>query len=256
VAAFRKNVLISAIMLAAVLLFLPDGCEAAEYRQEVLMKGTRYKTVAYIQTVPEAPGPAVMILGGVHGSEPAGAAAAEKLLSTVIKKGTLIIVPRVNNLALRAGKRTLPDIGDVNRAAPGRANGNPDERIANEIMSMLKQYEVSLLIDMHEALDFTYDNKSSLGQSILPVVNPRSRALADAAILYVNKSLARPHEKFVVKRSGPIAGSIAQAAGLRGDIAAFILETSKKQPLDERVKQHMAIAKFMLARFELIDLPE
>ncbi|MDR2007118.1 MAG: succinylglutamate desuccinylase/aspartoacylase family protein [Acidaminococcales bacterium] len=187
-------------------------CRAAEY-EEVIMDGTVYKTAVYIRTVPENPRPAVLITGGVHGSEPAGAAAAEKMRAVEIKAGTLIVVPRVNNLALKANRRTLPEIEDVNRAYPGRKNGTPAERIAFEITGLIRRYNVSVVIDMHEALDFTYMDKRSLGQSILPAVNPQSRALAEKAIAYINTTLQKPHEKFVVKRSGPVAGSTAFSAG-------------------------------------------
>jgi predicted deacylase len=230
-------------------------CQSAEYveYEEILMPGTVYKTAAYIRKVAENPLPVVLVVGGIHGSEPAGAAAAEKMRATRIKAGTLIVVPRANNLALKANRRTLPEIEDINRAYPGRKNGTPAERIAFEITGLFRRYKVSMVIDMHEARDFAYIDKTSLGQSILPAVNPQSRALAKKAIAYINATLQKPQEKFVVKRSGPVAGSTAFAAGSLFNAAAFTVETSKRQPLKERVRQHLAIAEFLLAEAGLLE---
>ena len=50
-----------------------------------------------------------MITGGVHGDEPAGAAAAEQIRHWTIRRGTLIVVPRANPPALAAKTRLIPE---------------------------------------------------------------------------------------------------------------------------------------------------
>ncbi len=80
-----------------------------------MLSGTPYETLLYLFGS-GLPGPVVLILGGVHGNEPAGWLAAEQLVETVeVERGSVLIVPRANELATHALERTLPDLGDLNR---------------------------------------------------------------------------------------------------------------------------------------------
>ena len=73
----------------------------------LLAKGTKWETPIF-QRDSGATGPTVFITGGVHGNEPAGARAAEQIRHWPIKKGRIIIIPRVNNPGLLAKTRFLP----------------------------------------------------------------------------------------------------------------------------------------------------
>ena len=80
--------------------------------------GSDWSTPYYVVDSKVA-GPTVMITGGMHGNEPAGARAAEHIRFWTIRRGKLIIVPRLNPAALEAGKRWIPDAprerSDLNR---------------------------------------------------------------------------------------------------------------------------------------------
>ena len=113
-----------------------------------LMKDTPYATPAFIYESAN-PGPAVMVVGGVHGNEPAGAQAAKKFCDVKLIKGTLIVIPRANETALQANIRTLPEVGDLNRAYPGKASGTPSQQLTYGIVQLMKQYKVAMVLDLH-----------------------------------------------------------------------------------------------------------
>lgn len=212
---------------------------------EKIAAGSKYETEAYVLQSPEQ-GNAVMVVGGIHGNEPAGSQAAERLLSLSVVKGTIIIITKANVLGLQAGKRFVPETTDLNRAYPGNKNGNPAQQITYDIVQLMKKYKISMLIDLHEARTFHRLNSKSLGQSVVFADNDKSAMLALAAVDDINKNIKEPHKKFTFIGS-PIKGSTAYYAGTALKIAAFTLETSVQQPIEERVNQHVKIAKFLLA---------
>ena len=96
----------------------------------VLAGGTEWETPYYLINSGQ-PGPTVLITGGVHGDEPAGARAAEQIRHWLIGKGRLVVVPRVNVPALTAGTRHMPGVEkpllNLNRNFP-KATGPNEAR--------------------------------------------------------------------------------------------------------------------------------
>jgi predicted deacylase len=234
---------ISLIVLVLLVLTMAVAAAAAP-EQFLLLPGTPYATEVYVSRG-AAPGPAALVMGGVHGNEPAGALAAEQVRGFAVSTGTLVVIPRVNKLALAAGIRTLPEIGDINRAYPGRESGTPAERIAAAVEALIGEYRVSLLVDLHEARTFHRLDHTSLGQMILFAANDRSAELALAAIDHINGLIAEPVKKFDFG-AHPIPGSAAYHAGTALGLAAFTVETSGKQPIEARAAQHVAIVRSLL----------
>ena len=231
-------------LIVLVLLVLTTAvATAAAPEQYILLPGTPYATEVYVSR--GVPGPAALVMGGVHGNEPAGALAAEKVAGFAVNKGTLVVIPQVNKLALAAGIRTLPEIGDINRAYPGRADGTPAEQIAAAVEAIIAKYRISLLIDLHEARTFHRLDHTSLGQMILFAANDRSAELALAAIDHVNGLIAEPVKKFDFG-AHPIPGSAAYHAGSALGLAAFTVETSGRQSIEARAAQHVAIVRSLL----------
>jgi len=215
-----------------------------------LMKDTPYATPAFIYESAN-PGPAVMVVGGVHGNEPAGAQAAKKFCDVKLIKGTLIVIPRANETALQANIRTLPEVGDLNRAYPGKASGTPSQQLTYGIVQLMKQYKVAMVLDLHEGYAFNAENQKSLGESILPGKDDVSSLLAMDAMEYVNKDITEDKKKFNVL-ANPIAGSTAYYANTILKVPAFTIETSDKQPIEDRVKYSFTIAKFLVASTGII----
>ncbi len=210
-----------------------------------LMDGTKYATPAYIYKSAK-PGPAVLVVGGVHGNEPAGALAAKKFCDVPLLKGTLIVVPRANETALQEKIRTLPETGDLNRAYPGKEKGTPAEQLTYGIVKLMKENQVAMVLDLHEGYAFNYENHKSVGESILPGTDDKSTFLAMDAIEFINKQITEPKKKFNVL-ANPVKGSTAWYANTVLKVPAFTIETSDKQPLEDRTNFSFTIAKFIIA---------
>ena len=191
-------------------------------------------------------GPTALVLGGVHGNEPAGALAAERLCKLVPTRGKWLVIARVNPLGLEKGVRYLPEIGDMNRVYPPTGEGSPAEQLGTEIIGLMKTHAISLLIDLHEARTFHRLDRSSLGQTLLFADNDISTELAMTVLETVNHQIADPLRKFSLV-GHPIPTSAAWYAGKHLGIAAFTVETSSQQNLQERVEQQFLVARSLLA---------
>ena len=143
-------------------------------------------------------GPTALILGGVHGNEPAGAVAAERICSFAPVRGRLVVVPRINPLGLERNIRYLPEFGDMNRAYPPSGENTPAEKMGEAIISLMERYKISLFIDLHEARTFHRLDKTSLGQTLLFADNSVSATLAMDAVDRVNLGIAEPVKKFAL----------------------------------------------------------
>ncbi len=252
------------VLVMLVLLLVLSGCagsgktaapaakkpEPAPKKTETvqLLAGTKYATPAYIYTSPN-PGPAVMVVGGIHGNEPAGAKAAQKFCDAQLLKGTLIVIPRANETALQQDIRTLPETGDLNRSYPGKEKGTPAEQLTFGIVKLMKQYKVAMVLDLHEGYAFNYENKKSVGESILPGKDDQSMLLAMDAMEDINKTIKEPKKQFTIL-GNPIKGSTAWYANTVLKVPAFTIETSNKQPLEDRTNFSFRIAGFIIARGE------
>ena len=246
-ALLRILALILSCLLAAGCAAKTAGKTAPEPPKETvfdLAAATLYSTKAYIYEA-SAPGPVIMIVGGVHGDEPAGSLAAEKFCKPPLVKGTLIVIPRANNLALLANRRTLPEITDLNRAYPGSPDGNPARRLAHDIGLLMEKYRITMLIDLHEARVFHHDDETSLGQTIIYGFDDKSALLALAIVEHINGRLSERRKKFTFLAS-PVKGSTAFYASTHLNIPAFTIETSKLQPLADRIDQHAEIVRYLL----------
>jgi predicted deacylase len=101
-----------------------------------------------------SPGPRVVLLGGVHGDEYEGIAAASlafRDLDPQALHGTLTIVPVSNPLAFDVGMRETPEDGkNLARVFPGSESGSVTERIAHALTTGAIQ-GADFLIDLHSA---------------------------------------------------------------------------------------------------------
>lgn len=230
------------VICTLVLCFIAASALAAE-RSE-LLPGTEYATGIWTLKGESSPSTA-LILGGVHGNEPAGSQAARLLCELNVKKGTVIVIPAVNKRALAVEVRTLPEIGDVNRAYPGSGNGTPAERLAAEIIRLMERYQVTLFIDLHEGRTFHRLDKSSVGQMLLFTPDEKSADMGLTAIDRVNETIHEPYKRYSFGAQ-PIPGSGAWFASKQYGIPAFTIETSGEQMLEERVSQHLLIVRHLL----------
>jgi predicted deacylase len=233
------------VLILAVAIFLsilPVGDAAVE--RFAVQAGTRWETSGCIADSGQT-GPVALILGGVHGNEPAGAAAAEKVCGFSPVMGKIVVVARINPLGLKENVRYLPELGDMNRAYPPGAENTPADQMGAEIIRLMERQRIAMLIDLHEARTFHRIDRTSLGQTLLFADNPASTVLAMDTVEAVNRDISDDIRKFALV-GNPIPHSSAWYAGKYLGIAAFTVETSSQQPFEDRIRQHLAIVRELL----------
>ena len=127
-------------------------------------------------------GPRGLIIAGVHGDEYEPVMAIIKLLKLVpsqLDKGTLTLVPVVNQEAFFSMSRTGADGKDLARTCPGVVLGSPTENIAFQISSLIM--ESDFLVDMHTG-GATFEIYPLAGYMLHPEGNilNKQRAMAKA----------------------------------------------------------------------------
>ncbi len=259
IARLSRGLLFCLLFFTCGLLVTRVAAEDRQLGRQSVAGGTDQETDYLTQTSPR-PGPCVVIVGGVHGNEPAGAEAARAISQWVIKRGKLIVVPEANVIALAANQRFTPGVSDplrdLNRNFP-RRDEEPDEvrgDLASAHWELVRQLEPDWLVDLHEGFDFHQVNDRSVGSTI--IVYPRSRSVTATSIMIesVNELIEEPEKKFIPLVRGPVDGSLARAAAEHLGAESLILETTvKDQPLETRVLQHQVMVERLLRHLRMID---
>lgn len=100
----------------------------------------------------EAPGPCVLLLGGVHGDEVNGVEIVRRMVTSrrfkELNCGSIIAIPLLNVYGFINFSRDMMDGKDVNRSFPGNFKGSLASRIARTVTKKIIP-EVDLLIDFH-----------------------------------------------------------------------------------------------------------
>ncbi len=102
-----------------------------------------------------APGPHLLVTGGVHGDEFEPMAAIRRLIrnftagdaNSRLKRGTLTLVPVVNEAAFLRGARTAEDGLDLARVCPGKPDGTVTERTAHALSELIRSAD--FYVDLH-----------------------------------------------------------------------------------------------------------
>lgn len=263
---------------------------AAQPASGVLSKGTRFETPYYVQRS-DRPGPTVVITGGVHGDEPAGAAAAEQIRHWPIVRGTLVVLPRANPPGLAAHTRLMPEVdknqNNLNRNFPKPGKIEPAVgETANAIWAWVQSIRPTWLIDLHEGSGIHGAGSKSVGSSVIAGNSPEADVAAKLMLETINATITDQRKQFV-RLGPPIDGSLARAAAEHLHAQAMILETSihdlrpdsgeppsakggqqaktsaqtpakttavaLDQPLSKRVRQHRIMVACLLKHLDMID---
>jgi hypothetical protein len=153
---FRRVCLLAASIFLA-LCFRFDGLTAEKdhllpkSQTKTYFRETRQElTVHHIRG--EEPGPTLLIIAGIHGDEKGGYLSAERYANLKLKKGNLIVVPRLNGAAIRTGKRCGLG-GDMNRLFNLPPNhSNPDAKVVNLVKQLIRQSDY--VLNLHQGYDF------------------------------------------------------------------------------------------------------
>lgn len=213
-----------------------------------IASGTIYATPMYIIDSGKS-GPTVMIVGGVHGNEPAGYTAAAKVKDLSIKKGRLIVLPQANKKAVTAKTRTYSGV-DLNRQFPQSKTQAAKTTLSKAIWAAVKQYNVDWLMDMHEGYNYSTIS-DSVGQSLIYCPNSTTQTMVNAIAKDLNSGISTTYKKFSLYKN-PVKGSLARAAGDYQGVHAFIFETATVPALSVRVNYQMKAANTLLSRLGMI----
>jgi succinylglutamate desuccinylase len=194
-----------------------------------------------------------MIVAGTHGNEKAGIKAAEYLEDNLnIERGTLIIIPKANILACEENVRCFPPEINLNRVYPGNPRGNSVEKLAYEIFNLMKRYDIGLLVDLHESIEFYRKNPKNYGQTV--VIDSDDNCLLELSSFLVeemNQGIIEDGNKYQVLVD-PVKGSTAYCAHHQLGIPALTFETCRKLPLSFRIDEHLKFIKLVLFKWNML----
>jgi len=248
----RKYFRIIFIALILLLFCFPQTALTQTTSVEYICAGTDYETPVYIIKT-DYKEPAIMIVAGTHGSEKAGIKAAEYLKKNLhIERGTLIIIPKANILACEENVRCFPPEINLNRVYPGNSQGNPVEKLAYEIFNLMKKYDIGLLVDLHESIEFYWKNPKNYGQTV--VIDSGDDYLFELSSFLVeemNKGISEDGNKYQVLID-PVIGSTAYSAHHQLGIPALTFETCRKLPLSFRIGEQIKFVKMILSKWNML----
>jgi len=244
------------LLSALVLLSATPSIRAEVRTTGTIAEGTRWESRYHVIQGDE-PGPTVLLVGGVHGDEPAGAQAAEQICQWPLRKGRLVVIPRANPAALDARTRLIPGekagSRDLNRNFP--KPGGPAEAIgdlAAALWSTIAAQKPDWVIDLHEGYGFHRTQPKSVGSSIISGTRPDEIAMATTLLAAVDATITKPERKFVHLRV-PVDGSLARAAAAHIGAKSMILETtSRDQSVSLRTRQHRMMVRELLVKLGMI----
>jgi predicted deacylase/glutamine amidotransferase-like uncharacterized protein len=189
------------------------------------------------------PGPTVVVLGGIHGNEPAGYRAATQIQEWPIVAGKLVVLPCVNRLGTAANMRWFPEfrndkkLRDMNRNFPMNERLDPRTPLADAVWQFVKQQDPDWVFDLHEGFDFHRENAKSVGSSVISF--PEYSEFGKLLQRTVNTDIPAKRQFVLLDQKGPVAGSLARACRERLEAKSFILETTfKDQAVSTRTRQH------------------
>ena len=181
------------------------------------------------------PGPVVIVEAGIHGDEVAGVYALDNLLPRlVVERGVVILLPRMNILAVNAGTRSINK--DLNMVFPGNMRGSPFElQLAAELFSWVETQKADLVLTLHESR-YLHDGSTpkTFGQTIVYGVKPMPRILA-RVLDQLNEEMSENRHKFWPNYY-PIATSSTEQFVENFGGAGFCAETWRGFDLDTRVR--------------------
>jgi len=219
---------------------------------EYICAETDYETPAFIIRI-DSKEPTIMIVAGTHGNEKASIKAAEYLKDNLhIKRGTLIIIPRANILACEKKVRCFPAEINLNRAYPGNPQGNPIEKLASEIFNLMKRYDINVLVDLHESIEFYRKNPKNYGQTV--VIDSDDNCLLELSSFLVeemNKGISEDSNKYQVLVD-PVKGSTAYCAYYQLGVPALTFETCRILPLSFRIEEQIKFVKLILSKWNML----
>ena len=209
----------------------------------LIAKGEPFQTEFYV-CKGKAPGPVILVNGGIHGDEVAGIKAADFFKTVRVSNGTLIVIPRMNRIASERGIR-FENI-EFNHQFPGRADAKFYEaRLAHALTKFVGERKPVLILSLHEShLHRLKKGNKFGGQVIYYGVKPAPINLT-GAIRRINANLTDPESHFVATYY-PVNGASSEAWTALFGGEAYAIETWRGYALEERIALHKNVVRGFL----------
>lgn len=256
---FTPGLSLSFRWLVLLLLCTPAGLLAEETRSSgIIGEGTPWETPWYA-TDSGKPGPVILITGGIHGNEPAGAVAAEQIRHWPVAKGKVVVIPEANRPALAANSRYTPIYEDgknnLNRNFPTK-DRDATTPLAEALWNFVVKVQPDWIIDLHEGYAIHRQNSDSVGSSIICRATDETRPLFDHALAAVNATIDDPGKQFVMLANSDFpVGAMARAGREQLGATTTILETTHNDiRLGVRVREHRLMVNRLLRDLGVVEV--
>lgn len=205
------------------------------------------------------PGKTVLLVGGVHGNEPAGAHALINLCREFdrgdlkLVRGRLIVVPVANEWGITHYERSNGSLfnNDVNR---NFTKAGTKDAISTALARLAR--EADLVFDFHEGWGYHRINHNSIGSTITSSSRPDVQKLAQETVELLNRRISDPGKKFThrVNEACDIATTLGCQVQRTGSNYLLIETTGQNeiQPRAVRVGQALTAARYVLSALGLI----
>lgn len=191
------------------------------------MEGTEHATPVYVNES-GSDGPTALVVGGVHGDERPGYLAAGRLRTRVPDAGTLVVLPRANQVAIERDTRE-GEGGDLNRQFP--ADAPPETELAEGIWNFVEETNPDVIVDLHRSVGIYRRHDASVGQAVFPAEVADAPGVAEAVVDRLNSDTVpwyMPLHEFV--RGNTITGErsmLVHKVVRELDRPGYIVETTR-----------------------------
>ncbi|WP_066142999.1 succinylglutamate desuccinylase/aspartoacylase family protein [Haladaptatus sp. R4] len=203
-------------------------------------------------------GPTAVVVGGMHGNEPAGYKAAERMSEWSIDRGTLVLIPKSNPVAIEKDTYSN-EKGNLNRQfPPGKTPSTP---LARAIWGVITDHDADLVFNLHSSQGIYKENvgPDGVGQAIYPTTVKGARGNATKAAKYVNENyLGDRKDYYRFKRGNLIDGTrplLIHKVDADLHKPGFIVETTRYETdLETRVNWTLHVVAYLLDQYSIRDV--
>ncbi len=234
-------------LLLALICLLASGC-AAKPEEYAIARGTEWENTVRVLRGAED-GPAIYVIGGVHGDETAGWTAADRVKDWKLKAGTVYVLSPANVYGAENDQRETRSKRDLNRNFPGDPEGWDAERIAASIYADIADKAPTLVLDLHETRGAAQTERDDLSNSIIaddiaPIAELVWGLLEDSAAGTLG-------DVPLTLYGSPPEGSVNRTVSEQLGIPVITIETWRGDALETRVERQLAIVDYVLRHYGL-----